>query len=72
MIKEATVKKFYYRSHNELGKHLNAFLDVYNFTKKLSTLEGLTPYEKVCIYLRSEEGKLYLNKQYKFREPYTK
>uniref|UniRef100_UPI0023559428 IS481 family transposase n=1 Tax=Pseudoalteromonas sp. TaxID=53249 RepID=UPI0023559428 len=50
-LKEATVKKYHCKTHEELKKHLANFLDVYNFAKKLKTLKGLTPYEKiVCIF----------------------
>ncbi len=46
-LKEATVKKYHYKNHEELTKHLAHFLNVYNFAKKLKTLKGLTPYEKI-------------------------
>ena len=44
-IKEATVKRYYYNSHNQLREHLKTFIDAYNFAKRLKTLKGLTPYE---------------------------
>jgi transposase InsO family protein len=44
-IKEATVKRYYYQSHNHLKPHLQAFLLAYNFAKRLKTL---TPYEYIC------------------------
>ena len=44
-IKEATVWKYHYVSHDELEKHLQTFVDAYNFARKLKTLNGLTPYE---------------------------
>jgi IS30 family transposase len=47
-IKEATVKRYYYQSHNHLKPHLQAFLMAYNFAKRLKTLKGLTPYEYIC------------------------
>jgi hypothetical protein len=31
-----------------LENHLAAFLDAYNFAKRLKTLKGLTPYEVIC------------------------
>lgn len=46
-LKEATVKKYHYKNHEELKKHLAHFLNAYNFAKKLKTLKGLTPYEKI-------------------------
>jgi transposase InsO family protein len=46
-LKEATVKKFYYQTHQHLKEHLHAFLMAYNFAKRLKTLQGLTPYEYI-------------------------
>jgi hypothetical protein len=47
-LKEATVKKYYYQTHQHLKAHLQAFLMAYNFAKRLKTLKGLTPYEYIC------------------------
>ena len=47
-LKEATVKQFYYESHDQLRAHLHAFLMVYNFAKRLKSLRGLTPYDFIC------------------------
>lgn len=47
-IKEATVRRYHYDSHDQLRTHLAAFLDAYNFAKRLKTLHGLTPFERVC------------------------
>jgi transposase InsO family protein len=47
-LKEATVKKYYYETHDHLKEHLYAFLMAYNFAKRLKTLKGLTPYEYIC------------------------
>ncbi|MGH8455198.1 MAG: integrase core domain-containing protein, partial [Nevskiales bacterium] len=47
-IKDATVKRYYYQSHDHLKRHLHAFLMAYNFVKRLKTLKGLTPYEYIC------------------------
>ncbi|MDR0631888.1 MAG: IS481 family transposase, partial [Holosporaceae bacterium] len=44
-IKEATVKRYYYSSHDKLHEHMKAFICAYNFAKRLKTLKGLTPYE---------------------------
>lgn len=48
LIKEATVKRFYYVSHDQLREHLANFVAAYNFAKRLKTLKGLTPYEYIC------------------------
>jgi hypothetical protein len=47
-IKEATVKRYFYETHDELRNHLRDFVDAYNFARRLKTLRGLTPYEFVC------------------------
>jgi len=47
-LKEATVKRYYYESHEQLRAHLHAFVIAYNFAKRLKTLKGLTPYEHIC------------------------
>jgi transposase-like protein len=44
-IKEATVHRYYYESHEQLQQHLDTFLCAYNFAKRLKTLKGLTPFQ---------------------------
>src|SRR3712207_452647 len=44
-IKDATVKRFHYASHDQLRQHLADFVAAYNFGRRLKTLKGLTPYE---------------------------
>ena len=53
-LKEATVRRYHYDSHDTLRAHLAAFLDAYNFAKRLKTLGGLTPYEHICRIWKSE------------------
>ena len=47
-IKEATVKRYHYDSHDQLRRHLADFVEAYNFGRRLKTLKGLTPYEFIC------------------------
>ena len=47
-LKEATLRRYHYDSHDQLREHLAAFLGAYNFAKRLKTLRGLTPYEHIC------------------------
>ena len=70
-LKEATVKKFYYQDHLTLNKHLEVFVDAYNYAQPLKALKGISPYEKVCVYLRSDEGKSRLNPNHKIMEGYS-
>ena len=44
-IKEATVHRYYYDSQTSLQEHLQAFINAYNFAKRLKSLNGLTPWE---------------------------
>jgi transposase InsO family protein len=47
-LKDATVRRYHYGSHDELRRHLQLFLDAYNHARRLKTLRGLTPYEFIC------------------------
>jgi len=47
-IKEATVKRFHYNSHDQLRTHLADFMAAYNFARRLKTLSGLAPYEYIA------------------------
>jgi len=42
-LKEATVRRYPYRSRQPLREHLAAFLDADTFAKRLKTLRSLTP-----------------------------
>jgi transposase InsO family protein len=60
-LKEATVKKYYYETHDHLKEHLQAFLMAYNFAKRLKTLKGLTPYEYICKCWQKEPERFTIN-----------
>jgi len=47
-LKEATVKRYYYETHDQLRSHLADFVAAYNFARRLKTLKGLSPYEHIC------------------------
>lgn len=42
-LTDATVRRYYYDTHDHLRRHLGDFLAVYNFARRLKTLRGLTP-----------------------------
>ena len=42
-IKDATVKRYHYDTHDQLRTHLQLFVDAYNHARRLKTLRGLTP-----------------------------
>lgn len=60
-LKDATVKRYHYQSHDQLKQHLHTFLMAYNFAKRLKTLRGLTPYEYVCRIWRGEPQRFHIN-----------
>ena len=47
-IKDATVKRYHYGSHEQLRRHLDEFIAAYNFARRLKTLRGLTPFEFIA------------------------
>ena len=47
-IKEATVNRYHYETHDQLRGHLADFVMAYNFARRLKTLKGLSPYEYIC------------------------
>lgn len=60
-LKEATVKRYYYDTHGQLKQHLYAFVNAYNFAKRLKTLKGLTPYEFIIKIWQSEPERFIIN-----------
>ena len=40
--KDATVKRYFCQTHDQLRTHLREFVDAYNFARRLKTLRGLT------------------------------
>jgi hypothetical protein len=53
-IKDATVKRFYYETHDQLREHLANLVVAYNFARRLKTIQGLTPNEFICKCWRKE------------------
>jgi hypothetical protein len=47
-IKDATVKRYFYETHDQLRTHLRDSVDAYNFARRLKTLTGLTPDDFIC------------------------
>ncbi|MCK9993906.1 MAG: hypothetical protein Dbin4_02426, partial [Alphaproteobacteria bacterium] len=60
-LKEATVKRYYYRSHDQLKQHMQTFLMAYNFARRLKTLKGLTAYEYICQIWTKEPERFKIN-----------
>ena len=60
-IKEATVRTYHYDGHAQLREHLSAFLNAYNFAKRLKTLAGLTSYQFICSCWQKEPERFKVN-----------
>ena len=60
-LKEATVQRYHYGSHDQLERHLADFVAAYNFGRRLKTLRGLTPYEFICKRWTAEPQRFRLN-----------
>ena len=60
-LKEATVQRYYYDSHKQLRRHLDDFVNAYNFGRRLKTLKGLTPFEFICKTWTSQPKRFNLN-----------
>ena len=60
-LKDATVKRYHYETHQQLREHLRTFLMAYNFAKRLKTLKGLTPFEFICANWQKEPERFRLD-----------
>ena len=60
-LKEATVRRYYYSSHDQLREHLAAFVNAYNYAKRLKTLKGLTPHEYIVKCWTDEPNRFTIN-----------
>ena len=71
MIKEATIKRFHYESHDRLRTHLSDLMAAYNFARRLKTLGGLTPQGYICKIWTSEPDRFILNPIHQMPGLYT-
>jgi transposase InsO family protein len=60
-IKQATVHRYFYDTHDQLRQHLADFVNAYNFARRLKTLKGLTPYEFICKCWTNQPARFKLN-----------
>jgi hypothetical protein len=68
-IKDASVKRFHYDSHDQLRQHLADFVAAYNFARRLKTLRGLTPYEAICKAWTEEPARFTQNPHHQIPGP---
>lgn len=69
MIKEATVKRYYYETHDQLRQHLGDIVAAYNFARDLKTRRGLTPSEAICKAWTDEPQRFISNPHYQSLGP---
>ena len=53
-LEEGTVRRYHYATHGQLRTHHQAFLDAYDFAKRLKTLKGRTVFEFISEKWASE------------------
>ena len=70
-IKDATVKRYHYETHEQLRAHLQLFVDAYNYARRLKTLRGLTPYEHILQVWTKEPERFRLDPSHHIPGPYT-
>lgn len=70
-IKDATVKRYHYDTHDQLRAHLQLFVDAYNHARRLKTLRGLTPAEFIHQAWTKEPQRFRVNPLHLTPGPYT-
>ena len=60
-IKQATVHRYFYGTHDQLRQHLADFVNAYNYARRLKALKGLTPYEFICKSWTNQPERFILN-----------
>ena len=60
-VKEATVRRYHYDTHNGLRARLSTFLEAYNFARRLKMIRGLMPFEFISHQWRSEPHRFRLH-----------
>lgn len=70
-IKDATVKRYDYADHDELGRHLQLIVEANNYGRRLKTLRGLTPYEFICQTWTKRPERFRLDPSYDMPGPNT-
>ena len=65
---EATIRRFYYVTHESLRGHLAVLLAASNFAKRLKSLGGLTPSERICQLWTEQPGSFRLDPVHHMRD----
>ena len=64
LLKSATVKRYYYATHECLKKHLYSFVLAYNHGKRHKALKGMTSYEYILATWEKEPDRFNINPRY--------
>ncbi len=70
-LKEQTVYRYFYQTHAQLRQHLEAFIQAYNFAKRLKTLQGRSPYEFICDRWRENPENFHAEPNHLTTGPYS-
>jgi transposase InsO family protein len=70
-LKDATVKRYHYGSHDQLRAHLQLFVDAYNHARRLKTLRGLTPCEFIHQAWTKQPDRFRLDPSHHIPGPYS-
>ncbi|MCP1550223.1 transposase InsO family protein [Methylorubrum zatmanii] len=70
-IKDTTVKRYHYDSHEQLSGQLQLFVDAYNHARRLKTLHGRTSYEHICQVRTKKPERFRINPSHHIPGPYT-
>lgn len=65
-LKDATVRRYYYETHEQLQTYLDDFIHAHIFAKRLKALRGLTPHEFVCRSWTKAPERLKLERAHQF------
>jgi hypothetical protein len=68
-IKDATVQRYYYASHDELRRRLQLFIEACDHARRLKTRRGLTPCEFVIQQWTKEPKRFKANPSNHTTEP---
>jgi len=69
-IKEATTKIYFYETRNELAKHLELWVNYYNYEKKLKSLKYKAPYDKILEEYKENPSGFLVNLDHELRGQY--
>jgi hypothetical protein len=59
MIGRPAIDQYQFQTYEEIREYLRAFLATFNFTQRLKTLKGLTPYQFSCKLMKTEPEKYF-------------